>query len=135
MRKIRSARNKIMLHPMMAFLLLTLIVIVLSGILNLFGASESYNTVNSVTNAYQSNLVTIESLFSLRGLKYIFSNTVSNFASFAPLIMLLIALIGIGILEESGFLSSFFFVITKNVPRYIVTFCLVLLCIIFIFMV
>ena len=131
MRKVRSARNKIMLHPMMAFLLLTLIVIVLSGILNLFGASESYNTVNSVTNAYQSNLVTIESLFSLRGLKYIFSNTVSNFASFAPLIMLLIALIGIGILEESGFLSSFFFVITKNVPRYIVTFCLVLLCIIF----
>ena len=59
MRKVRSARNKIMLHPMMAFLLLTLIVIVLSGILNLFGASESYNTVNSVTNAYQSNLVTI----------------------------------------------------------------------------
>lgn len=130
MRKIRSVRNKIMLHPMMVFLLLTVIVVLLSGVLNLFGASQSYNTVNAVTDAYQSNLVTVESLFSLRGLKYVFSNTVSNFASFAPLIMLLISLIGIGILEESGFLGTFFFAITKNVPRYLVTFCLVLLCII-----
>ena len=130
MNKIKSFKTKVFLHPMMAIIVMIFAVIIASGILNLFGVSASYNTVNATTGSYQSNLVTVESLFSLRGLKYIFSNTVSNFSSFAPLIMLLISLIGIGILEESGFLTTFFFAITKRVPKYVVTFVLSLLCII-----
>ncbi len=131
MNRIKSFKTKVYLHPMMALIMLIFFVIILSGILNLFGVSASYNTVNSVTGSYQSNLVTVESLFSLRGLKYIFSNTVANFSSFAPLIMLLISLIGIGILEESGFLATFFFAVTKRVPKYVVTFVLSLLCVMF----
>ena len=130
MKPFKSKKNKITLHPMMTFIVLTFAVIIISGILNLFGASASYNTVNSVTGAYQTNLVTVESLFRLRGIKYIFANTVSNFSSFAPLIMLLISLIGVGILEESGFLSSFFFLVTKKMPKYLVTYFYVLTCII-----
>ena len=130
MNRIKSFKTKVFLHPMMAIIVLIFLVIILSGILNLFGVSASYNTVNAVTGSYQSNLVTVESLFSLRGLKYIFSNTVANFSSFAPLIMLLISLIGIGILEESGFLSTFFFAVTKRLPKYVVTFILSFLCIV-----
>lgn len=130
MNRIKSIKTKVFLHPMMAIIVMIFAVIIASGILNFFGASASYNTVNAVTGNNQSNLVTVESLFSLRGLKYIFSNTVSNFSSFAPLIMLLISLIGIGILEESGFLATFFFAITKRAPKYIVTFVLSLLCVI-----
>ena len=72
--RIKSFKTKVFLHPMMAIIVLIFLVIILSGILNLFGVSASYNTVNAVTGSYQSNLVTVESLFSLRGLKYIFSN-------------------------------------------------------------
>ena len=128
MNRIKSIKTKVFLHPMMAIIVMIFAVIIASGILNFFGASASYNTVNAVTGNNQSNLVTVESLFSLRGLKYIFSNTVSNFSSFAPLIMLLISLIGIGIMDRSGFLDTLFFVFTKKLKKSVVTFFLVLFC-------
>lgn len=128
MKKFKKFREKILLHPMMAFLFLTAFVVVLSGILDLFDASVTYNKVNLKTGGYESTLVTVESLLNLSGLKYIFSNTVSNFVSFTPLSMLLIVLIGIGIMDKSGFLDTMFFVLTKKLPKTFVTFIFVLIC-------
>ena len=96
MKKIKRIRDKIVLHPIMSFLILILITIVVSGILSLFDITGTYSTVNTKTNSLETTMVAVENLFSLRGLKYIFSNTVSNFASFTPLSMLLITLLGIG---------------------------------------
>lgn len=129
MKRFKKIREKILLHPMMSFLFLTGFVILLSGILDLFDASVTYNRVNMKTGGYESTLVTVESLLNLSGIKYIFSNTVSNFVSFTPLSMLLITLIGIGIMDKSGFLDTLFFVLTKNVRKTTVTFIFVLICI------
>ena len=82
MKKIKRIRDKIVLHPIMSFLILILITIVVSGILSLFDITGTYSTVNTKTNSLETTMVAVENLFSLRGLKYIFSNTVSNFASF-----------------------------------------------------
>lgn len=128
MKRIGKFRDKVLLHPMMSFLLLTFLVIVLSGILDYFGASVTYNKINITNNSLESTLVTVESLFSLSGIKYIFSNTVANFASFTPLSMLLISLLGIGIMDKTGFLDTIFFVLTKKVKKTTVTFGLVFLC-------
>ena len=92
--------KKIVLSPMLSFILLSAIVIVLSGILSFLHVQADYSTVNPVTNTLNNNVVEVESLFSLSGLKYIVTNVVSDFVSFAPLSMLLITLIGIGILEK-----------------------------------
>jgi len=54
----------------------------------------------------------------------IFRTTVSNFASFAPFANLLIILIGIGIMDKSGFLESFFSLITKKSSKYKIDFIL-----------
>ena len=129
MKKFKKLREKILLHPMMSFLLLTAFVIVLSGILDLFDASITYNKINLLTGDYDTTLVTVESLLNLSGIKYIFSNTVSNFVSFTPLSMLLISLIGIGIMDKSGFLDTMFFLLTKNVKKTTVTFVFALICI------
>ena len=128
MRKIKSYRDKVLLHPMMAFLFMSFVIIVLSGILDLFGASVTYNKINISTGDYESTLVTVESLLNLSGIKYIFSNTVSNFASFTPLSMLLITLLGIGIMDKTGFLDTMFFLLTKKIKKTTVTFFLVLIC-------
>ncbi|MDE6142232.1 MAG: AbgT family transporter [Bacilli bacterium] len=130
MKKFKKIRDRIRLHPMMAFILLTGLVILVSGILDIFDASITYNRVNARTGAYESTLVTVESLLNLSGIKYIFSNTVANFVNFTPLSMLLIVLIGIGIMDRSGFLDTIFFVLTKNVAKTTVTFVFALLCII-----
>ena len=63
-------------------------------ILSLFDITATYSTVNTKTNTLETTMVAVENLFSLSGIKYIFSNTVSNFASFTPLSMLLITLLG-----------------------------------------
>lgn len=121
--------EKIKLHPIMTFLILIVATIVLSGILSAFGLEATYKKVNTVTGSYDQVLVTVESLFSLSGLKYIFSSTVSNFALFTPLSMLVIVLIGIGIMEKSGFLKTAFTALTQRAPKRTITFFLVLICI------
>ena len=87
MKKIRKFQEKVLLHPIMAFLLMSGVVVLLSGILDLFDASITYNKINVKTGNYESTLVTVESLLNLSGIKYIFSNTVSSFVSFTPLSM------------------------------------------------
>lgn len=120
-------RKKIVLHPIMAFIILILGTIVLSGILGGFGLGATYNSVNTIRGDVDSTSVLVTSLLNLSGLKMIFRTTVSNFASFAPLCMLLITLIGIGIMDKSGFLESFFTLLTKKSSKMKVTFVLALL--------
>lgn len=131
MKKLKKFSNKVLMHPMMTFLLMTALVIIVSGILDVFDASVTYNKINLKTGNYESTLVTVESLLNLSGIKYIFSTTVSNFVSFAPLSMLLILLIGIGIMDKSGFLDTMFFLLTKRVSKTMVTFVFTLICILF----
>ena len=130
MKRIKRIRDKIILHPIMSFLILMLITIILSGILSLFDITATYNTVNNKTFALEPTMVAVENLFSLRGIKYIFSNTVSNFASFTPLSMLLITLLGIGIMDKTGFLDTLFYVLTHKLRKNVVTFILVFISII-----
>lgn len=129
MKRVKKIREKIVLHPIMSFLILILITICLSGIFSLFDITGSYSTVNTKSNSLESTMIAVENLFSLRGLKYIFSNTVSNFASFTPLSMLLIVLLGIGIMDKTGFLDTLFYVLTRKLRKNVVTFVLVFICI------
>ena len=129
MKKIKRIREKIVLHPIMSFLVLILVTIGISGLLALFDISETYSSVNIKSNSLETTMVAVENLFSLSGIKYIFSNTVSNFASFTPLSMLLITLLGIGIMDKTGFLDTLFYVLTRKLRKNVVTFMLVLICI------
>ena len=122
--------NKIKLHPIMAFIFLIAFTIVLSGLLSLFGLEATYSTVDVATKSYNQSLVTVESLFSLSGLKYIFTSTVANFVSFTPLSMLIIILIGLGIMEKSGFLKTLITLMTQKQQKRTVTFMIALICIV-----
>ena len=96
------------------FIILTFSVIILSFVLSLFSLQAEYSTVNSYTNQLQNNVVQVENLLSLKGFKYIVSTTVSNFVNFAPLGSLIIVLIGIGVLEKTGFARTFFTLLTQT---------------------
>ena len=126
----RRRKNKIVLHPIMSFIILIIITLCASGILGAVGLSTNYNLINSLSGDYESTTVSVTSLFNLSGIKLIFRTTVSNFASFAPLIMLIITLIGIGIMDKSGFLQSFFTLLTRKASKFKVTFNLALITII-----
>lgn len=123
----KSLKDRVTLNPIMTFLILICLVIVLSGVFSLLGLESTYNKFNATTGEYTSTMVSVFNLFSLSGLKYIFTSTVSNFVAFTPLSMLIIVLIGIGIMEKSGFLKTAFTLLSKYCKRNTVTFVLVLI--------
>ena len=128
--EMKKIKEKMTLHPIMAIMILIAITLLLSGLLTLLGIQVNYNKVNPNTLKYTSELISVENLFSLAGIKYIFSTTVSNFVSFVPLSSLIIILIGLGVMEKSGFLKTVFTLLTKNAKKYTVTFTLVFISII-----
>ena len=115
------------LNPLMTFLILILFVILLSGFLHLIGFEATYNKINVETGEYVVTSESVESLLSLSGVKYIFTSTVSNFTAFTPLSMMIIILIGIGIMEKSGFIKTTFTILTKYCKKYTITFWLILI--------
>ncbi|MBE6154887.1 MAG: hypothetical protein E7163_04885 [Firmicutes bacterium] len=128
MRK-RSIKDRITLDPIMTLIVLIIGTLVLSGFLSLLGVQVTYNTIaNDITIEYTQSLVSVDSLFNLSGLKYIFTNTVSNFVSFTPLSSLIIILIGIGVMEKSGFLKTIITLLTKKAKKKNVTYAIVLIC-------
>lgn len=128
MKKLRT-KEKIGLHPVMTILILSFVTIVLSGILRFFNVQATFNKVSTITGDFQVTTEAINSLFSLSGLKYIFTTTVKNFANYAVLIHLIIILLGIGVMVKSGFLKTIITLMTKKAKKYTVTFVYVLLCI------
>lgn len=99
--------KKFYFHPITMFIVLSLIIVLCSAILSKFEMQATYNVINTNTNELESKIVAVENLLSFDGMKFIISNAATNFISFAPLGMLLISLIGLGIVEATGFIEAF----------------------------
>ena len=66
MRK-RNLKDRITLDPIMTLIILIVLTIIVSGFLALLGIQVNYNTIaNDVTLEYTQNLVSVESLLSLK---------------------------------------------------------------------
>ena len=124
-------KRKKKFNPIVAFILLTFVVILASGILHLLNVQAEYSTVNKITNSLVNNVVEVKNLFSTSGIKHIVTTAVSSFVNFSPLSTLIIILIGIGVLERSGFLKTSFTLLTKSAKKNTVTFTLILISLIF----
>ena len=99
-------KSKLQFNPILMFIILIAITILLSGLLSFFNVQADYSTVNTVTNELSNNnVVQVENLLSGSGIKEIATTAITDFVSFAPLSMLIITLMGIGVLEKSGFMK------------------------------
>ena len=119
------------LGPIVFFIILTVATIVLSGILHLFNVQGEYVTYSKATSGLVNNVIEVKNLFSLSGLKYIVTHAVKNFMEFSPLSTLIIVLIGIGILEKTGFLKTAFTLLTKHSKKNTLTFLLIFISLLF----
>ena len=93
-------------HPATIFLILCGVIVVLSAILAASGVSVTYEGINRTTNVVEEMTVTVNSLLSKEGVQYLFKSAVSNFTGFAPLGTVLVALLGVGLAEGTGFISA-----------------------------
>jgi len=119
-------KRELKLHPAILLFLLTIIVMVISSVGSILNLETTYYNVNAVTGELETQIVTINNLFNRTGIQYLVSNMLSNFINFAPLGTLIIGLMGVGVAYKSGFLNAFFKIITKNRPKKLFTFLVVL---------
>lgn len=119
--------KKFYFHPITTFIFLTILVVILSGIFSLFEMQATFNTINVNTKELEPNLIAVDNLFSSDGMRYILSNALNNFLSFAPLGTLLISLIAITIAEATGLLETFTKRYISKLPRHVFTFIILLL--------
>ena len=100
-------------HPATLFAMLALLVIFASWLASLAELSVQHPTTGA--------LVTPVNLLSLEGLHRILTNLVTNFTSFAPLGTVLVALIGIGVAENSGLIGAALRKVVLASPRRLLT--------------
>lgn len=127
--KKRMKLKKFSFHPVTSYILMTFGVIILSWLLSILQIQSNYTIVRPENLELESVFVSVKNLLNYDGLKYIISNASYNFASFAPLVSLLIALIGLSVAHASGLVDTFIKRVTLNVSNKKLTFILILIAI------
>jgi aminobenzoyl-glutamate transport protein len=93
-------------HPVVIFLILIAIIIVLSALLSLFGASVNFDRINPDTHEIEKATTEIRSLLTADGIRFIYSSLIPNFMSFTAVGLMITAMIGAGVAEESGLVTA-----------------------------
>jgi aminobenzoyl-glutamate transport protein len=104
-------------HPVTLFALLALSMILISGLFGVMGVSVP----DPRPSAAEGAVIEAVSLMNAAGLRRILENLVSNFVNFAPLGVVLVAMLGVGIAEKSGLLSAMVRGIVLSAPKHVVT--------------
>ncbi len=138
-------------HPVLMFLYLIIIVIVLSQIMAWFNVSvteqiavpvpvsveqEYYeDTTQPGAPVYEEGVednfiieertITIKSLLSVEGIRFIFTSFVPNFAGFGVVAVTFVAMMGAGVAEAAGMMSALIRKLVKVAPRNWITFIIV----------
>nr|CAD6405279.1 p-aminobenzoyl-glutamate transporter [Rhizobium sp. Q54] len=111
-------------HPVVIFLILIGIVIVLSAILGAFGTSVTYERINPETHEIETASTAIRSLLNIEGIRFLYSSLIPNFMSFTAVGLMIAAMIGAGVAEESGLVTALIRKLVIVSPRWALTYIL-----------
>ena len=107
-------------HPVSLFALFAVGVVAASGIAAAMGLQ-----VEDPRPASEGALLTVSSLMTGDGVRWIGQNLVRNFTGFVPLGTVLVALLGVGVAEKSGLLTTAVRSLVLGAPKNQVTFIVV----------
>lgn len=103
-------------HPVMIFMILSLVVMVVSFIAENSGLKLSY-----VDPKGETVEVVAKSLLSVDGFNYMLNNAVKNFMAFAPLGTVLVIVMGVGVAEWTGLIGNALKKMLSNVPSFLLS--------------
>jgi len=109
-------------NPVILFAIMSLGIVILSHIFYLMGTSVTYYGINMATMQVEEITVSATSLLSTRGIQHIFTSAVSNFTTFAPLGVVVVAMVGVGVAEGSGLISTMIRKLVLATPKKALTF-------------
>lgn len=114
---VKKDKKPLFLGPVIAIILMTGLLIILSAIFSWFGLSANQTEIANGT--LETSLVSVNNLLSKDGFTYIMGNMVNIFANFKPLVLLIITLIALGIGEASGLFKDLFSKLKKLNPKFL----------------
>jgi len=91
-------------HPVTLFFLLAVGIVLLSGLFGAMGLAVEDPRPEGASGRADDGMIRAVSLMTADGLRRIFTGLVDNFTSFAPLGVVLVAMLGVGVAERSGLL-------------------------------
>jgi aminobenzoyl-glutamate transport protein len=112
-------------HPAVIFVILIGIVIVLSHIMYLLGSSVSYEVINPETHKVEKATTAVRSLLTAEGIRFMFAGVVQNFMSFQAVGVIIVAMVGVGVAEESGLVRALIRKLVIVAPPWALTYILV----------
>nr|MCU0856083.1 AbgT family transporter [Paracoccaceae bacterium] len=112
-------------HPAIIFLILIAIVIVLSAIFGMLGTSVTYEGYDETVGDIVEREAAVRSLLSPDGIRFMVTSPVANFLGFTGVGVILVAMIGVGLAEESGLIATLVRKLVSVAPQRIFTFMIV----------
>jgi len=106
-------------HPVALFAIFALAVVVISAICSALGVSATGELISN--GKLQETTVPVVSLLTKDGLAYMFTSAVNNFTTYAPLGMVLVAMLGVGVAEQSGMIDALLKKMVKSTPAKLLT--------------
>ena len=108
-------------HPVTLFAWLALLVVLLSGFFGWIGLAVEDPRPAGAPGVAEDGMIRAVSLLNGDGIRRIFTGLTTNFTSFAPLGVVLVAMLGVGVAEKSGLLSAAVRSMVLGAPRHAVT--------------
>lgn len=108
-------------HPVTLFAILAVGIVILSGILGGLGLAVEDPRPVGASGRADDGMIRAVSLLSADGVRRIWTGLVTNFTGFAPLGVVLVAMLGVGVAEKSGLLSAAVCGMVLGAPRHVVT--------------
>jgi aminobenzoyl-glutamate transport protein len=100
-------------HPTLLFVWLCVLLLPLTALLAAFDLNAQHPGTQAIVH--------VNSLLSADGIRYLLTHVVSNFIQFAPLGVVLVAMLGIGIAEQSGLLGAVLSACVQRSPPWLLT--------------
>ena len=113
-------------HPAIIFFILIGIVIAFSAIFGLLGTTVTYDAYDEAVGDIVQQTTSVRSLLSPDGIRFMLTSPVANFLGFTGVGVILVAMIGVGIAEESGLIATLVRKLVAIAPRSIFTFMIVM---------
>src|SRR6185503_19480620 len=107
------------------FVLLIGLVILLSHVFYLMGASVTYQTINPETDAAEEVTTSVRSLLTRDGIRFMYEGVVSNFMAFTAVGVIIVAMLGVGVAESAGLVKALIRKLVTVAPPAALTYILV----------
>ncbi|MFD0943801.1 AbgT family transporter [Savagea faecisuis] len=111
--RIEKVGNKLP-HPVTLFAGLAVLALILSSIISYFGVTVEHP-------GKPGEMIQVKNLLNGEGIHYIITNMTKNFIEFAPLGVVLLTMLGIGVAEGSGLISAVLRGFVMSVPKRLIT--------------